>query len=563
MERFMTRGAVGILLLLIALLPLGPVAGLPSSLPPACGILAFSTEEDFITLWPEPPGGNPIISDGDLLALETDAAGNVRCLLCARNAELLQSFDITNDLGLDAVDVLDAETYLVAFSTELDGPTFTQGDLLVISSGGPVVILNQALTDAFGAAAPAYDIGLDAVHFVGTLDEIVAFLNEAAASSPVDPDKIGSLFEAYPGVDILYSTEGTPGPVEGPVFLDGDLLSARLGTIVAANSALLPATVPAGVPDRGVDFGLDAATAGRNGSADQIHFSTEILFEGEPSFTDGDVLLANNGVVLANRDLVWCFQPMAEFLGLDALHMALEPITGEVQGRKFHDLDADGVPDADDPGLADWEIHLDGQDQGGNPVSQVTQTNSTGVYSFTVPAGTYTISETCPVGAAWHQSHPLPTDDVCGTGVHTLNVAPGDPPHTGLDFGNYQYASKSGSKFEDLDRNGAWDADDPPLVEWEIHLEGTDGLGNGVLEVTHTNANGYYSFSVPPGSYTVYEVCPLNAGWRQTLPATAGDCGSGVYPFNPASGDEPHEGNDFGNYQVQWQYLPVVLRNFE
>lgn len=442
MERFMTRGAVGILLLLIALLPLGPVAGQPPSLPPACGILAFSTEEDFITQWPEPPGGNPIISDGDLLALETDAAGNVSCLLCARNADLLQSFEVTDDLGLDAVDVLDAETYLIAFSTELDGPTFTQGDLLVISNGivvgGPIVILNQALTDAFGDAAPTYDIGLDAVHFVGTLDEIVAFLDEAAASSPVGPDKLEGLFEVHPGVDILYSTEGTAGPVEGPAFLDGDLLSARLGIIVAANSALLPATVPAGVPDRGVDFGLDAATATRNGPAGQIHFSTEILFEGEPAFTDGDVLLANNGIVLANKDLVWCFQPMAEFLGLDALHMALEPIAGEIQGRKFHDLDADGEPDAGEPGLADWEIHLDGQDQGGNPVNQATQTDSTGVYSFTVPAGTYTISETCPVGAAWHQSYPLPTDDVCGTGVHTLDVDPGDPPHTGLDFGNYQ-----------------------------------------------------------------------------------------------------------------------------
>jgi len=50
----------------------------------------------------------------------------------ARNRELLEVFKIDNDLGLDAVDVIDEERRLIVFSTELDDPLgrFTAGDLL-------------------------------------------------------------------------------------------------------------------------------------------------------------------------------------------------------------------------------------------------------------------------------------------------------------------------------------------------------------------------------------------------------------------------------------------------
>ena len=109
-----------------------------------------------------------------------------------------------------------------------------------------------------------------------------------------------------------------------PSFLDGDLLSARDGAIVAGNKALLPdPAVPAGIPDRGVDFGLDAVTAERPGNRASIHFSTEILFDGEVAFTDGDVLKAGNGVIYTNKDLINCFEPKASFLGLLVLLLGL------------------------------------------------------------------------------------------------------------------------------------------------------------------------------------------------------------------------------------------------
>jgi hypothetical protein len=92
--------------------------------------------------------------------------------------------------------------------------------------------------------------------------------------------------------------------------------------VVAPNSVLLPTVVPAGIPDRGVHFGLDAVTAGRDGKRELIRFSTEILYEGEPAFTDGDVIFLGDGVTCTNWDLIRCFEPKTRDLGLDALSIS-------------------------------------------------------------------------------------------------------------------------------------------------------------------------------------------------------------------------------------------------
>ena len=273
----------------------------------------FSTEEDFVTQGPKPQDGNPIISDGDLLCSDGT--------IIARNRELLKAFETEFDLGLDASDVIaiDATEHLVLFSTELNDPKgqFTAGDLLTTTGA---VIPNIALLAMFDI--PKIDLGLDAVHFTGDEDGIIKFLeyiaDEDADMLQEEPEMLSRVLEEC-DIDIWFSTEGTAPKPGDPLFLDGDLLSARYGTIVARNSELLPASVPAGIPDRGVDFGLDAATTDRTGNVRLIEFSTEILYEGEFDFTDGDVLRINNGVIYTNRDVIAGFEPKTGFLGLDAL----------------------------------------------------------------------------------------------------------------------------------------------------------------------------------------------------------------------------------------------------
>jgi len=260
-----------------------------------------------------------VISDGDLLSSFTDAAGNVVPVLCARNLGLLHdTFDVGVDLGLDAVDVVSATVPLVVFSTELNSPNagqFTHGDLLVTNG---VIILNRALTAPWQTS---YDLGLDAVHFTGTPAEIIRFLDEAAqVVQPVDAAELAALLDKVPTIDILFSTEGTYVVAGAPGFLDGDLLSARTGTVVAAQKGLPPAAAPAGIPSDGVDFGLDAVTMPRLFDVQQLRFSTEILYRDTVAFTDGDDLRYGAGVVVTNGDLLAAFQPAARELGLDALH---------------------------------------------------------------------------------------------------------------------------------------------------------------------------------------------------------------------------------------------------
>jgi len=298
----------------VSLIPMPSLPPAPSLGLSPCSGVAFSTEEDFVTFGPEPPDGNPIISDGDLLG-----AG---CVVCARNHDLLNVFDVREDLGLDAVDLIDVRRGLVVFSTELDSPhsgQFTAGDLLATNGA---IIPNAALLAAFPLRAG--DLGLDAVHLVGDPEQIIMFLDYVQKMSSAYWTTSGALQTSLARyeIDIWFSTEGTaPSPTQ-PAFLDGDLLSARDGIIVARNALLLPAGMPAGIPDRGTDYGLDAVTAMRLPMRESIHFSTELTHRFVPHFTDGDVLLIQNGVVMTHHDLIRCFEPAARFAGLDALFIA-------------------------------------------------------------------------------------------------------------------------------------------------------------------------------------------------------------------------------------------------
>ena len=310
-----------------------------------CRDFAFSTEQSFIMQRGEPPDGNRWISDGDLLA----PTGTV----CARNADLTRAFSPTGaplpDLGLDGVDIVDAdaERYLVAFSTEIDHPrgAFKSGDLLTTQGA---VIPNVALVAAaFGTVNQTpYDVGLDELKFLGALDDIHRFLDFAKGVARdawlENPGRLREELTRFK-VDILFSTEeAAVTPNFTPVFLDGDILSARTGARVFRQDVLLAAPIPAGIPDRGVDFGVDAFAIDRQGSRPSLIFSTEISYESPetppPSFTDGDALrLAGivgptNSIAFKNNDLIQAFGPAVKDLGLDALYRAArDPFASKIQ----------------------------------------------------------------------------------------------------------------------------------------------------------------------------------------------------------------------------------------
>ncbi len=307
-------------LLALSLLP--PPAAAQENPLDACRLGAFSTEEDFMMQQGEPFDGNPYISDGDVLSLH----GQV----CARNAQLLAAFFAAApgpDLGLDALEIIDFPQRVIAFSTEISHPggAFTAGDLLFTPG---YAIPNIALVAPFGIN---YDIGLDGVQFVvlpgapgdAPLRFVAALANISRDEFLRNPLLLQTYLKEF-GLDIWFSIEGTHVGQQGARILDGDLLSAASGVVVASQAALLPGDVPAGLPARGVDFGLDAVALSRQGSPEEVVkellFSTEILYDTpERSFTDGDVLKYGDGVQITNPFLVAPFAPAADFLGLDAL----------------------------------------------------------------------------------------------------------------------------------------------------------------------------------------------------------------------------------------------------
>lgn len=145
-----------------------------------------------------------------------------------RNQDLLASFitdPATNDVGLDAVHVLDSGEILFSIGTNVFSKqlkTFLHpGDLL--SSTGTVLRSNQQLLAQFQPTNPTNDYGLDAVY-------------------------------VWPSGEIWFSTEtGFQSQTLGPV-LPGDLLSDQ-GYIVFRNLELLAAFAP---KETLADFGLDA-----------------------------------------------------------------------------------------------------------------------------------------------------------------------------------------------------------------------------------------------------------------------------------------------------------------
>jgi hypothetical protein len=95
---------------------------------------------------------------------------------------------------------------------------------------------------------------------------------------------------------------------------------------------------------------------------------------------------------------------------------------GSICGVKFNDLNGNGVKDAGEPGLPDWQIGL-----GIATIPPVT-TDKDGKYCFNnLPAGTYTLTETNQTG--WQQTFPP------SPGTHTVTLAAGQTIDR-LNFGN-------------------------------------------------------------------------------------------------------------------------------
>jgi hypothetical protein len=175
----------------------------------------------------------------------------------------------------------------------------------------------------------------------------------------------------------------------------------------------------------------------------------------------------------------------------------------------WHDLNANGIQDAGEPGVEGVKVEL--LDCAGN-VLAVTSTDPDGLYRFSglvpgvynvrfVPHPVFGIS---PMDQGSDDAKDSDANPTTGeTACTTLESGENDLT---WDAGLYQSASIGDFVWHDLNGNGIQDAGEPGVPNVTVNL--LDCAGN-VLATTTTDANGLYLFSgLVPGRYNVQVVAP-------------------------------------------------------
>jgi hypothetical protein len=186
-------------------------------------------------------------------------------------------------------------------------------------------------------------------------------------------------------------------------------------------------------------------------------------------------------------------------------------------GTVYNDLNGNGVMDPGEKALSKWTVNL--LNSNGTVVASVT-TNGTGTYSFAnLGPGHWTIQEVNQSG--WYQTQPA---NPPGTYVF---AATSGTNQAGLNYGNFQEITVSGSVYNDLNGDGKRQGSEPGLANWTVELLNTSG--NVVASAT-TNSSGNYTIGqVFPGTFRLVEI--LQSGWVQTQPVNPP-----AYTIVPVSG---------------------------
>ena len=205
---------------------------------------------------------------------------------------------------------------------------------------------------------------------------------------------------------------------------------------------------------------------------------------------------------------------------------------GLVTGIKFNDADGDGVRDSLEPGLPNFTIYADLNENGVLNVNEPRDvTDQGGNYALNLPtaATRYLIREVDQAG--WRQTLPGPQH---APGPYSVTLDQPGEIATGRNFGNTQRVLLSGQKIEDLDADGVREPLEPGLSGWRIYVD-LDNNGFDVGDPSDITDNaGRWSISPSGfGPFVVREV--PQTGFRQTAPQSAanGDAHRVVFTAPP------------------------------
>jgi protocatechuate 3,4-dioxygenase beta subunit len=174
----------------------------------------------------------------------------------------------------------------------------------------------------------------------------------------------------------------------------------------------------------------------------------------------------------------------------------------------WHDLNADGIQDAGEAGIAGVTVKL--LDVSGN-VASTAVTSANGAYNFAnLNLGTYSVQFVSPNGYSFSSANSGNNDSIDSDANANGTTAPvtltsGEYNGT-LDAGLFQKASLGDFVWHDLNADGIQDAGEGGIAGVTVKL--LDAIGN-VASTAVTSANGAYNFAnLNPGTYSVQFVSP-------------------------------------------------------
>ncbi|MCA9248269.1 MAG: hypothetical protein KDA42_14170, partial [Planctomycetales bacterium] len=292
--------------------------------------------------------------------------------------------------------------------------------------------------------------------------------------------------------------------------------------------------------DQGMTIGADSSTniGASFTTADAISANNAIWLPASAAATGLSQLLLDDAgtlwdtlVSVATRPLR--ATPIKRYIVQEDLVFGNQPdLPGSIHGLKFDDLNANGVLDAGEPGVADVTIVLSWNDAAGQAQSLSTTTMTNGEFWFENldPRIQYSVTEQVPSGTVQTTANPpaillgpagiewvatQQQKDALVAGGHNPALVEIEPL---LAFGNAYDGSIHGFKFSDLDSDGIWDAGEPGMEGVEIVLTWNDAAGQTQTLSTLSMANGEFWFeNLTAGlTYALTEVVPVD-----TLQSTA------------------------------------------
>ncbi|SMQ73402.1 SdrD B-like domain [Altererythrobacter xiamenensis] len=214
----------------------------------------------------------------------------------------------------------------------------------------------------------------------------------------------------------------------------------------------------------------------------------------------------------------------------------------DISGTKYIDSNGDGtISGTETTTLAGVTIFIDDDDSGNlSEGDRTTVTDENGNWSFTglgpddIGKSVYEDLTQGGLDATYYQT--------VGNGGLVISTTSGEDV-TGLDFGNVEYGSIAGTKFEDADGDGDPADGDSGIPEWTISLyDGDPDNGGTLIDQTTTDENGDYSFDgLALGTYWLVE--ETREGWVNTTPVQIAVTGTGTSGFDIT-------GQDFYNFEL-------------